>query len=746
MPTLFRAFCLFFVGVLAAGRPAASAAAEPSGSLGGVVRTSDGLPLPGVAVVVQGTVGERRVTTGPDGSFRTALLAGSYTLRVDAPGLSLAESPPIAVGAGETRQDLVLAPAPVKEHVVVSATRGEATLSSLGVSTDVLDRERIEDRAASSLLPLLQEVAGVATARAGQTGQQASVFVRGGESRFAHVRIDGVAVNQPGGAYDFGSALPFELERVEVVRGAASSLYGGDALAGVVSLETRRARPGERPSLRAEAEAGSFAWQRYLGATSGARGGLDWNAGVQRLTTDNEAPNSRFEDWAAGLSAGARLDPRTDLRLVARYETSTAGTPGPTAYGRPDLDASFDRDDLVLSTALRRAGTAWSQQLSVGYASTDQLSKNPDDSGCFVPEWEGATGSYPNCDFPNPEGFQNQTDRLVGSYQADFTAGSRHLLTAGGELEHETGELGNRSEALLRPERTNYGVYLQDRVLIGRRAYLTLGGRVERNGSYGTHAVPRAALAVRVRDGADATTLRASAGMGVKAPSFFESYGESFFAKGNPDLDPERSTTFDLGLEQRLFASRLRASATYFHHDYHDQIAYTVVDFDTFEGSYVNLAHTRAQGLELALEARPLPALSLIGQYTYTDGEILDSPSDFDPVYAAGRALLRRPANQASLSAQWSAPRGSAGLTLVYVGERADSDFVGIGLANDPAYRNPAYTRLDARLRVRIVAALEAFVVADNLFDAQYQEALGYPALGRSLRGGLRLRAGGARP
>ena len=196
-------------------------------------------------------------------------------------------------------------------------------------------------------------------------------------------------------------------------------------------------------------------------------------------------------------------------------------------------------------------------------------------------------------------------------------------------------------------------------MLIGRRAYLTLGGRVERNGSYGTHAVPRAALAVRVRDGADATTLRASAGMGVKAPSFFESYGESFFAKGNPDLDPERSTTFDLGLEQRLFASRLRASATYFHHDYHDQIAYTVVDFDTFEGSYVNLAHTRAQGLELALEARPLPALSLIGQYTYTDGEILDSPSDFDPVYADGRALLRRPANQASLSAQWSAPRGA---------------------------------------------------------------------------------------
>jgi vitamin B12 transporter len=737
---------LFFLCLLAVPRPLAAAAPEPSGSLGGVVRTSDGLPLPGVAVFVQGAANERRVTTGPDGSFRAALAPGSYTLRVDAPGLTLGEPQAVSVGAGETRQDLVLSPAPVKERVVVSATRGEATLSSLGVSVDVLDRERIDDRGAASLLPLLQDVPGVATARTGQTGQQGSVFVRGGESRFARVLIDGVAVNQPGGAYDFGSALPFELERVEVVRGAASSLYGGDALAGVVSLETRRARAGERPSLRAEGESGSFDWQRYLGATSGAHGDLDWNAGVQRLTTDNEAPNSRFEDTAAALSAGARLDPRTDLRLVARYETSSAGTPGPTAYGRPDLDASFDRDDLMLSALLRRSGPTFSQQLGVGYALTDQLSKNPDDSGCFVPEWEGVTGAHPNCDFPNPEGFQNQTDRLVGSYQADFAAGSRHLLTAGGELEHETGELGNRSEELLRPSRTNVGLYVQDRVLAGSRAYLTLGGRVERNGSYGTHAVPRAALAVRVRDGADATTLRASAGMGVKEPSFFESYGESFFAKGNPDLDPERSTTFDVGVEQRAFASRLRASATYFHHDYHDQIAYTVVDFDTFEGSYVNLAHTRAQGIELALEARPLPELSLLGQYTYTDGEILDSPSDFDPVYAAGRALLRRPENQASISAQLTQPRWSAGLTLVYVGERADSDFVGLGFASDPSYLNPSYTRLDARLRVRIVAALEAFVVAENLFDAEYQEALGYPALGRSVRGGLRLRVGGARP
>jgi vitamin B12 transporter len=655
--------------------------AMPTGRVAGAVRTSDGLALPGVAVTLHGPGGERRITTGPDGVFRTAgLPAGEYTASVDAPGLELRGPAVVAVGTGESRLDLVLAPAPVSEHVVVSATRGEATLSSIGVAADVLDRERIDDREAPSLLPLLQDVPGVATARAGQTGLQGSVFIRGGESRYARVLVDGVPVNQPGGAFDFGTALPFELEQVEVVRGAASSLYGTDALAGVVSLETRRARPGEGPSLRAEGEGGSFDWRRFAGATAGARGRFDWNAGIQRLATDNDAPNSRFEQTAAALSTGARIDPRTEARAVVRFDGSTTGTPGPTAFGRPDLDASFERRDLVVSASVRRAAAPLSQRLSVGYARTDQLSLDPLDSGPWVPEWDGRTAAFPFYDLPNASGYQNRTARLTAGYQADVALGARHLLTAGGEVEHETGEIGNRAEPLLRPERANFGFYLQDRVLLGRRAYLTVGGRIERNGSYGTHAVPRAALAVRLREGDDATTLRASAGMGVKEPSFLESYGQFSWAKGNPDLGPERSTTFDLGLEQRLFGSRLRVSITAFHHEYRDQIAYTIVDWSTYEGTYVNLARARARGLEAALEARPEPHLRLLGQYTYLDGEILESPSGFDPVYAAGEPLLRRPKHQGSLTAQVSFPRWSAGATLVHVGERADSDFVGLGL------------------------------------------------------------------
>jgi outer membrane cobalamin receptor len=743
---------LLYILVLAAppgaraSEPSAAAAPAASGRIDGVVRTTDGAALPHVAVTLDGPGAPVVVTTGPNGGFRAdALAPGEYAASVDAPGLETRSPARVRVtGGADARLDVVLSPAPVRERVVVSATRGEATLSTLGVATERLDRERIDERAAPALLSLFEEVPGVAVARTGGTGLQASAFIRGGEARYARVLVDGVAVNQPGGAYDFGTALPFELESVEVVRGAASSLYGSDALAGVVSLETRRAKAGEAPSVRGEAEGGGLAWRRYAGGTSGARGAFDWNAGVQRLQTDNEQPNGAFDETSAALSAGARIDAATDARLVLRLDDATVGTPGPTAFGRPDLDASFDRRDATGGLRLRRSSASLTHQLQLGYARTHQLSRNPEDSGSWLPEYHGLVGAYELSDYPDPAGFQNETARLSAGYQVDATLGSRHLVTAGAEAEHETGEIGNRAEELLRPTRTNGGVYLQDRVLLGARAYLTVGGRVERNGSYGTHAVPRAALAVRVRGGEDATTLRASAGLGIKEPSFLESYGESFFAKGNPDLEPERSRTFDVGLEQRLLGSRLRAAVTYFHHEYRDQIAYTVLDYSTFEGTYVNLARTRSQGLETSLEARPVAGLQVLAQYTFQDGEILESPSGFDNVYAVGRPLLRRPRHQGSVSAAYAFGRGSLGATLVRVGRRTDSDFVGIGLGQgEEPYYNPGYTRFDLRARVRVTGPLEAFVVAENLFDATYEAVVGYPALGRLVRGGLRLSLGG---
>ena len=586
----------------------------------------------------------------------------------------------------------------------------------------------------------MQDLPGVAVARAGGLGLQASVFLRGGDSRYARVLVDGVPVNQPGGAFDFGSALPLDLERVEVVRGAGSSLYGTDALAGVIQFLTRRADPKETASLRAERRAGSFARRRFQLGTTGRSGRFDWNAGLLRLDTDNQEPNSAFRENAGAASLGTRLGERTSARLLLRAEDSTAGTPGPTGFGRPDLDASFERTDVTLGLQLRHGRERTSHELRLGYASSRQLSRNPLDSGSYTPRAGDQVGDFPLSDFPNPQGYQNDSARLSIGYQAERQVGSRHSLSAGADLERETGEIGSRAGELLSPERTNFGVYLQDRAVLGDRVFATLGGRIEHNASFGTRVVPRTALALRLRGGEDATTIRASAGAGIKEPTFLESFGVSQYARGNPDLKPEQSRTYDLGLEQRLFRSRLKAEASLFQHQYRDQIAYQVLDYTTFAGSFANVGEARARGLELSLEAAPVARLGLSAQYTFLDSEVQVSTSAFAPVYEVGRPLLRRPRHQGSLSARWSGGRVSGGATLVVVGKRADSDFLGLGLEE-----NDGHTRLDTRLRVRLVRSLEAFLVAENLLDGEYQDVLGYPALGRSLRAGLRFRGGGRR-
>jgi outer membrane cobalamin receptor len=714
-----------------------AAQAEGPGSLSGQVLDPDGRALALVPLRLEGAAGTRRFVSSATGRFHVeALPPGDYRLAAELPGFVASDSGSVSIDASASHYELRLAPAPVREQVVVTATRGAAPASILGVSISALDAAQIEARHATSLLGLLQDLPGVAVARAGGPGLQASAFVRGGDSRYARVLIDGVPVNQPGGAFDLGDALPFELERIEVVRGAASSLYGTDALAGVIQLVTQRAEPGAAPSLRAEAEGGSFAWRRAQAGLSGAHAATTFNVSLQHLDTDNEQPNSAFRQNSAAATLGFELGRDLNLRFVGRASDSRVGTPGPTAFGRPDLEERFERSDLTLGAQARVSFERGAYVVRVGYAKSDQLTRDPGDSGTYLPRFGTRVAPFGLSDFVDPVGFRNDTARLSVGHQLDLAWGARQLVTLGIDVERETGTLGGAGETPLEPRRTNGGLYVQDRLVLGTRAFVTLGARLERNDSFGWSAVPRAALALRLREGATATTLKASAGAGIKEPSFFESFGVSFFARGNLDLKPERSRTFDLGLEQRLWAGRLRAEATLFQHSYLDQIAYRTLDFQTFAGSYVNLGKTRARGLELQATAAPTPGLALSAAYTWLDGEILVSTSDFDPIYAVGQGLLRRPRHQLALGAQAQVGKLALGATLAHVGRRADSDFLGLNLNT-----SAAYTRFDARLTWRLGTRLEAFGVAENLLDRDYMDVLGYPALGRSLRAGLRLRS-----
>lgn len=715
----------------------ALATSASAATLRGDVKTEDGTPLPHIEIVLSGPDGDVSVVTGLGGRFTfSGLKPGEYRLAPAAPGLTAASPTTVTIGAADEHTSLVVAATGVAEQVIVSATRGVALASTLGIATTVLDGDAIEERRPSTLLHVLQDAPGVAVSRAGAPGRQASIFVRGGESNFSRLMIDGIVVNAPGGAYDYGDLLALDVERVEIVRGAGSSLYGTDALAGVVNIVTRDGGPS---SLTAEAQGGSFDFWHGRAGASGRAGALDWRAGALHTRTDNGEPNSAFKETAGSGSAALRLSERSLLRGTLRITDSRVGTPGQTLYGRPDLDAYADRDDVIGGLSLEHVGGVV-HRARLAFADTDLLSVNPEDSGPFTPTFEGRVAPFEFFDFPDPRGFRSDTRRASLGYQAEIQAGSSHLLTAGAEVERETGELGTPgAEAFITPERTNFGVYLQDRIALGTKAFLTLGGRVERNDNYGTRVVPRAAIAYRVRQSESATTLHASGGAGINEPNFFQTFGLPPFTRPNPDLKPERSRTFDAGIEQRI-GSTARLDVTAFHHDYRDQIAFATVDPVTFEGAYFNLGRTRAKGIEAAAEVATSHGLSLRGAYTFLDGEIVDATGSFSPVYEKGKPLLRRPENQASFGARFNRGRLDTGANVVFVGRRADSDFAGLGFTE-----NAGYTRVDARLGVDVTAMLRVFVAAENIFDREYQEVLGFPALGRSVRLGVSLRSPSAR-
>ena len=679
------------------------------------------------------------VRPAPTGaSASRGLAAGDYTPSVDAPGLVL-RGPRDGVGRRRPRRASTScsSPAPVREHVVVSATRGEATLSTLGVDASTCSSasgSRSARRRRCSTL--LQERAGRRDRARGRHGPQASVFIRGGESRYARVLVDGVAVNQPGGGFDFGTALPFELERVEVVRGAASSLYGTDALAGVVSLATRRAGAGEtrrrcEPRAKAEASAGGAGAARPRARAAPSTG----TSGAQRLDdrqrgAEQRVPSrrSRRSPRASRLAAGTRRRALSCASTTARLGDAGADRVRPPGPGRV-LRAR--RPGRAPPRCAAR-GRASRHELRVGYARTRQLSLNPADSGAWTARVAGPAAAPTDLRLPQPGGLPERhasgsRPRLPGRGAARRAAPAdrrRRARARDGRARRPLGAAAAAGAHELRRLRAGPRAARQPRLPDARRARRAATAATARASS----RAPRSPCALR--GGEDATTLRASAGMGIKEPSFLESYGESLFARGNPDLEPERSRPSTSGSSSGSSAGRLRGEVTYFHHDYRDQIAYTVVDFDTFEGTLREpRADTRAQGLEVALEARPRARLCARRPVhaTWTARSSRARATSI-PSTRSAQPLLRRPKHQgSSRRASRVRPRWSVGATLVARG-RAGRQRLRRPRADD----EPGYARLDARARVRARRAARGLRRRPRTcWTRGYQEVLGYPALGR---------------
>ena len=603
------------------------------------------------------------------------------------------------------------------EAVVVTAARSERPLAETPASIAVLDRRTLERRQTVIVADALAQTPGVAVNRNGGPGGVTSVRIRGAESDQTVVLIDGVKLNDPasvGGGFDFATLLTGDVERIEVLRGPQSVLYGSQAIGGVVNVLT--GAPGADPT-RLSVEGGSreTGYVRASTALSAERVRLRLGAGVfstEGVSAFNADRGGREPDGFRQAHASARADVQlTDglaLDLRAFHASSRTEFDGfaPPDFSFGDTEEYGERDETVAYAGLtHRAGWLRSR---LGLAFTDTTRDN------FDPEGPG-TKTFES---------KGRNERLEYQGVAELARGA---LTFGLETERSRLSTASPFSAPLERGTTLTSLYAQGSTRATPELTLVLGLRRDEHEAFGGATTGQAGL-VYARG---ATTVRANYGGGYKAPSLFQLFSEF----GNAALQPEMANGFDLGVEHRM-GERLSASAVAFARRTEDQIDFVFCADETapgcagrlFGGFYANLDRTEAAGLELAVAARPLQALSMNLAYTFTRTE---NTGEEDP--NRGRDLPRRPEHAAHAEADYSFRSGTSfGVGLQYVGERFD----------DAANAVPLESYLLVQLRGAhpVRDGVELFARVENLLDEAYEDVRLYGTPGRGGFVGVRAR------
>jgi vitamin B12 transporter len=682
---------------------------KTNGTLAGAVTDPSEAAIAGARIAAQptGAAGHGAgaalgTTTDTEGRFSLELPPGEYRVSVDHESFERVEGH-VTVAAGQTRTwNVRLELQPMSADVVVSAAAEPATLENTAALVNILTREQIDERGYVWLTPLTQGIPGVSFSQLGPMGGSTTFFLDGGNSNYTKVLIDGVPVNQPGGLVDFSNFALDGIDKIEVVHGAASVLYGSDAMTGVMQIFTHRGSTSH-PVLELESDGGTFGTGHGSGQLSGVLGAFDYSAGAAYFGSDGQGPDNFFRDTTLWGNFGWKFSDTDTLRLTLRNSSSDAGQPGQTA-----LSPLFFVPGQSTGLHDFAAGLTWDFQTGPNWEHRLSGFEARDNSIDVVPPFGAFDTTF------NRAGLNEQSTYL-------FHNGG---VSLGYEFEVENGGATARH---------NQAGYVEAHYRLGQRLTVIAGGRVDGNGFYGVRAVPRIGAAYALRYGAGflgATRLRASYGLGIKEPDLLP-------PDCSPLLNPERSRTVDVGFDQVFASDRIHFSATAFFNRFQDIVSFATVtggNCPAFGGSFFNTDLARANGVNSTIELKPSRWLNIVGNYTYDDSKVLLTTNPLnDPALAQGNRLFKRPLHSASLIANAHFHWANLNFGGYYVGRRADSDFDGLGITSDPSY-----VRWDTAASVPVAKGLSAIAQVQNLFDRQYQDAVGYPALGRNFRVGIK--------
>jgi outer membrane receptor protein involved in Fe transport len=331
-------------------------------------------------------------------------------------------------------------------------------------------------------------------------------------------------------------------------------------------------------------------------------------------------------------------------------------------------------------------------------------------------------------------------NRAGFEYEGNYVQRSWAQATLGYQFEDENGFVEDRVfGSFIHGVRLNHAVYGQQLLTLGRLS-LVAGARFVHNATFGNRGVPRVALAFQVLKGGETfsgTRLRFSYATGIKAARLEEAFATGPGIIPNPNLKAEENRAFEAGFEQSLLGGRYALTATYYNNLFRNQIDFAF-DTDTFEGGYVNVNKSMAHGAEVVLKGRLLSRLSLDLAYNYASTQILEQPFAFDVLREPGQPLIRRPKHSGSLLLTYAGSQWGGNLGGSFVGRRADSDFLGFDIDHAPAY-----ARVDVGGWYALRSRVTAYVNLENALNHYYEEVVGYPALGITVRAGMRFRIGG---
>jgi vitamin B12 transporter len=701
-----------------------------SASLAGKLTDLSGYGVGGVRISAQLENGSGApvapATSGPDGAYLLRLPPGRYRIHFQRASFAPRDFV-VDLAAAENRTlDVRLDLERVSENVVVTANAQPLELDRTPASVDLLGRQEIEQRQTVSLPDLLATQTGVSLARTGTIGGLATLFVDGGNSNFAKVLIDGTPVNEPGGTFNFSNLTLDNVDKVEIVHGAESALYGTDAMSGVIQIFSHRGAT-RVPEVNLFAEGGSFSSARGGAQVSGLLGGFDYSAAGSYFQTSGQGVDDAFLNRSSAGNFGYRFSDSNQLRLTVRGNASFAGTPGQTLFASTvpfAVDATAYDNLKQLSSNLTwsfSTGSHWTHRVSGMESRILDTNAFPDFS--FF-----ATDQF------NRSGFLEQS--TYSFRQGAATAGYQY------EVENAfPNSLGGQHA-----RRNNQAGFLDARWQPVTRLTLSAGARAEANSNFGTRVVPRAGViyALRYSQGFwGDTRARLAYGQGIEEPTVFESFSTDPCDPGNPGLRPERSRTLNIGLDQFFSASRFRVSASFFTNEFRDLINQSVgpANSSCFTGNemlFFNTDLSRARGVNWSGEAHLNHWLTVKANYSFDDSRVLKTVPSAPAIEQPGNHLLRRPVNSGNLWLNANYRRLNFNIAGYFSGRRTDSDFLGLGIT-----RNPGYARFDLATSYNFVRGFSFYGRVANLFDKQYQEAIGYPALGRDFRLGLRYRFAG---